>query len=197
MMVDVERYRNVVYGLSEILVFCHEEFGKSDHEMQAKLTRINSTAKDALELLKAQEPADYIPIDWLMNYAQLPTEFAISAWRKPKKEAEIKQAKSLDKPMSLDDALELLKAQEARVMTLEEVNRFVYGMPYIIEINKPREEQRLIYGLYSHQGVNGCFYFAFTDARSHFFDVDYGKRWRCWTSRPTDEQRETVKWNVE
>ena len=114
MMVDVERYRNVVYGLSEILVFCHEEFGKSDHEMQAKLTRINSTAKDALELLKAQEPADYIPIDWLMNYAQLPTEFAISAWRKPKKEAEIKQAKSLDKPMSLDDALELLKSQEPK-----------------------------------------------------------------------------------
>lgn len=72
-------------------------------------------AKDVLELLKAQEPADYIPIDWLMNYAQLPTEFAISAWRKPKKEAEIKQAKSLDKPMSLDDALELLKAQELRI----------------------------------------------------------------------------------
>ena len=66
----------------------------------------------ALELLKAHEPADSIPIDWLMNYAQLPTEFAISAWRKPKKEAEIKQAKSIDKPMSLDDALGLLKAQE-------------------------------------------------------------------------------------
>ena len=93
------------------------------------------------------------------------------------------------------DALELLKAQGSRVMTLEEVNRFVYGMPYIIEINKPREEPRLIYGLYSHQGVNGGFYFAFTDARSHFFDVDYGKTWRCWTSRPTDEQREAVKWD--
>lgn len=84
--------------------------------------------------------------------------------------------------------------REPRVMTLEEVNRFVYGTPYIIEINKPREEPRLIYGLYSHQGVNGCFYFAFTDARSHFFDVDYGKRWRCWTSRPTDAQREAKPW---
>ena len=78
--------------------------------------------KDVLALLKAQELANYIPIDWLMNYAQLPTEFAISAWRKPKKEAEIKQVKSLDKPMSLDDALNLVndvfplgqKEQEAR-----------------------------------------------------------------------------------
>lgn len=22
----------------------------------------------------------------------------------------------------------------------------------------------------------------------------YGKTWRCWTSRPTDEQRKVVKW---
>lgn len=23
---------------------------------------------------------------------------------------------------------------------------------------------------------------------------DYGKRWRCWTSHPSDEQRKAVKW---
>lgn len=26
---------------------------------------------------------------------------------------------------------------------------------------------------------------------------EYGKRWRCWTSRPTDEQREAVPWNAQ
>ena len=26
--------------------------------------------------------------------------------------------------------------------------------------------------------------------------LNYGKTWRCWTSRPTDEQREAVKWEV-
>lgn len=25
-------------------------------------------------------------------------------------------------------------------------------------------------------------------------EAGYGKTWRCWTSRPTDEQREAVKW---
>jgi len=32
----------------------------------------------------------------------------------------------------LGDALTLLKAQEPRVMTLEEVKQFVFGAPYII-----------------------------------------------------------------
>lgn len=25
--------------------------------------------------------------------------------------------------------------------------------------------------------------------------IDYGKEWRCWTSRPTDKQREETPWN--
>ena len=135
MMVDVERYRNVVYGLSEILVFCHEEFGKSDHEMQAKLTRINSTAKDALELLKAQEP---------------------------------------------------------RVMTATEA----YTADYVyiefdgvitpaIRTTNERDGHRESY--FATQQLGGDWM---------RWD-DYGITWRCWTSRPTDEQREAVKWNVE
>ena len=27
-----------------------------------------------------------------------------------------------------------------------------------------------------------------------YLNIDYGKEWRCWTSRPTDEQRQAVKW---
>ena len=29
-----------------------------------------------------------------------------------------------------------------------------------------------------------------------FFLRNYGVNWRCWTSRPTDEQREVTSWNV-
>jgi len=28
-----------------------------------------------------------------------------------------------------------------------------------------------------------------------FERTEYGKSWRCWTARPTEEQREAVKWN--
>jgi hypothetical protein len=65
---------------------------------------------------------DAIPVEWLMKYAQLPTEFAIAAWRKQDKDAQEKRIKRLDKPMSFDDALNLVndvfplvqKEQEAR-----------------------------------------------------------------------------------
>ena len=94
------------------------------------------------------------------------------------------------------DTYALLKAQGPRVMTLEEVEHLTYGSPYIIETNLPKEEPRLMYGLFSHLGLQGNFSFAFTDGRGYLFDVDYGKRWRCWTSSPTDEQREAVPWRV-
>lgn len=92
------------------------------------------------------------------------------------------------------DCLALLKAQEPRVMTLEEVKHLTYGSPYIIETNLRNEEPRLMYGLFSHLGLQGTFTFAFTDWRSYLFDVDYGKRWRCWTSRPTEAQKEATPW---
>lgn len=88
-----------------------------------------------------------------------------------------------------------LVTQEPRVMTLEEVRRFVYGSPYIIETNLPDDEPRLMYGLYSHQGIVGNFDFSIIDGRKSLFDADYGKTWRCWTARPTDEQREAAKWD--
>lgn len=52
-MIDREK---VIMGLGEILEYCHEQFGENDHDVQAQLTRMNQTAKDAIELLKVQEP---------------------------------------------------------------------------------------------------------------------------------------------
>lgn len=92
------------------------------------------------------------------------------------------------------DAAELLEAQEPRVMMLDEIRHFVYGTPYIIETNLPGDEPRLMYGLYSHNGVAGNFDFATVNERVHLFDSDYGIIWRCWTSRPTDTQREATPW---
>ena len=89
-----------------------------------------------------------------------------------------------------------LKAQEPRVMTLDEVNRFVFGSPYIVETNIPGDEPRLMYGLYSHHGIAGNYTFDTVDRRRNLYDVDYDRFWRCWTSRPTDEQREAIPWQV-
>ena len=82
-----------------------------------------------------------------------------------------------------------LKTQEPRVMTLEEVQAHKIGDPLFYE-------SRIIYP---------CWVIRLKDekGRIHFLGyvgnifkdiTEYNVRWRCWTSRPTDAQREAEPW---
>ena len=77
------------------------------------------------------------------------------------------------------DALALLKAQEPMVMTLEEFNA---------HWKTPPQERQPIWEEWKFDNGKGKWklYGRATGG--------YGKMWRCWTSRPTDEQREAVPW---
>ena len=77
----------------------------------------------------------------------------------------------------------LLKAQEPRVMTLEEYEAWI-DTPFT-ERNPVFHEERTKRGTPVTCWVNT----AVCTLR------EYGKNDRCWTSRPTDEQREVVKWD--
>ena len=96
----------------------------------------------------------------------------------------------------LDDAFTLLKAQEPRVMTLEDI-RVIYHRredhvwpfdtpPYLwVETNG-----RTVPYWMSWNNVIAC-----QEGQFPKYDPDdYGKSWRCWTSRPTDAQREATPW---
>ena len=94
------------------------------------------------------------------------------------------------------DALALLKAQEPRVMTLEE----------LIGIYNLRENHSWVYNtppyLYIDYGKDTGHWIAWSNIVSclercypKYIPEDYGKTWRCWTSSPTDEQREAEPWN--
>ena len=80
------------------------------------------------------------------------------------------------------DAISLLKAQEPRVMTLEEVLAWIDSSPMrrdpIFEDSK---------------GKLGEWIDPFDDYDTADI-VGYGSNVRCWTSRPTKEQRKKVKW---
>lgn len=85
------------------------------------------------------------------------------------------------------DALELLKAQEPRVMTLEEIPDAVFGwmemfgqiIPCVLE------------DVYADDTVG----FANIEDGHDYMDAsDYGKTWRVWTSQPTAEQMEVTSW---
>lgn len=70
------------------------------------------------------------------------------------------------------DALELLKEQEPRVLTLEEAKKAEVCWL----------EQR------------GYEPYATDDADTWNPEI-YGKAYRCWSLKPTDEQRKAVKWD--
>ena len=90
------------------------------------------------------------------------------------------------------DALALLKAQEPRVLTLEEVNNLPYGH-VLIETDK-NEPLRWLDALMFCKNTNFSFDFITLEGRARLLGVEYNREWRCWTSRPTDEQREATPW---
>ena len=75
----------------------------------------------------------------------------------------------------ISDALELLKAQEPRVMMLEEAKS-----AYVVEFRSGKMHE-----------VGAALLNLIVDP----LNTEYGKIYRVWTSRPTDEQRDAIPWN--
>lgn len=92
----------------------------------------------------------------------------------------------------LQDALALLKEQEPRVMKPEEIPDYD-GAIYLEDFGEPE----IVIAVYDF-GVARRVKFDLRGTRSTIVGYDdYNKRWRAWTSRPTDEQRKNTPWEVE
>lgn len=85
----------------------------------------------------------------------------------------------LDNCGILNDAIELLKKQEPRVLTPEEAEH--------AEVVWFESRNSLIVEPMFTRGK------SFSDETASWFQ--YGRNWRCWSARPTDEQRRAVKWD--
>lgn len=84
-----------------------------------------------------------------------------------------------------------LVAQEPRVITLEEAyNAEIVWYDQINTGVRPAKVIRVPH----KTGVYRVMRFGDIDAWEHAYE--YGEFWRCWTSRPTDEQREAIAWNT-
>ena len=96
-------------------------------------------------------------------------------------------------------AIALLKAQEPRVLTLEDIlklrfNDVVYFEMAISSVAIPA----IVIDVIEHMpdGEIGLLQLRHIQQPTNNADLEYyGKTWRCWTSRPTDEQREATPWN--
>ena len=87
------------------------------------------------------------------------------------------------------DALELLKATEPRVMTLEEA-KSVEGYVWVEFNDRPILEVRLFHDGFLLEAFDEPF------CIENMNWPDYKKNWRYWTSFPTDEQRAATPWEA-
>ena len=84
-----------------------------------------------------------------------------------------------------EDAMALLAETAPRVMTLEEVENIPYGH-VLIETDKA-DSLRWVDALLFSRNTNFSFDFITLEGRVRLLGSEYGRKWRCWTSRPTDE----------
>ena len=81
----------------------------------------------------------------------------------------------------------MLKAQEPRVLTLEEIEA-----SDVVWMNVSDTVIAAVYDVFSS---TPNFWDFHTKQGTWSMAVrEYGRTWRCWSSRPTDEQRRAVKW---
>lgn len=177
--------KTVINGLGKILVYCHNQYNKCDGAGQQELASINQTAKDAIELLKAQGKANkQLHGGYIENLISTAYRFNLP---------------NVSLPTSV--ALEMvrqLKTQEPRLMLFEEVIERGKGAVLWVE-----EAQGVTWNLFpleidlisTHPDTDTYYLFFITYHGCKKFEAtDYGTVWRCWTERPTREQRKAVKW---
>ena len=98
-----------------------------------------------------------------------------------------------------DDAISILKANKPRVLTLDEVNQdyktWCLGeQEFEIWWLETKKAKKTIPAstmfMNDNEGVVLRTYFG----EMKYFYAAYNKYWRCWSARPTDEQREGTPW---
>ena len=93
---------------------------------------------------------------------------------------------------------DVLDKPKNRLLSKKEIEDSVYVIPCVIEekkfglmksdILKCSQIDKRYYGMYEA--------LASIVSRSKYDIKDYGKTWRCWASRPTDEEREATAWET-
>ena len=100
-----------------------------------------------------------------------------------------------------NNALALLKAQEPRLMTWQEViGAALECKPVYIEVldgedKEPGDDRWAMVTQYKDSITNGMIRAMSSYVTSEIlFQEDYYKVWRCWDKEPTDEHRKVTPW---
>ena len=96
----------------------------------------------------------------------------------------------------VDDALELLKAQEPHVMAWEEAQATVNEGPFIIMEVRDSTGTEIDYGVLVDDVYEMSEGSILTVSDFWMLKDEYGKHFRIWTSRPDDERRQNTPWET-
>lgn len=88
---------------------------------------------------------------------------------------------------------ELLKAQEPRVLTREEADAIAHQTEETA-IYLERKSDKSLYAAIAGDTQGRVPNISWLGEKRNYLS-EYGKTWRCWSARPTDEQREAVPWD--
>lgn len=91
-------------------------------------------------------------------------------------------------------ALALLKDAEPRVLSLEKIQSGTVEVAWL-ECSDKREVQAGLWFKRINEGEDEGIIIHVLDGFEGMRTEVYGKTWRCWTARPTEEQRKAVLWN--
>lgn len=101
----------------------------------------------------------------------------------------------------MSDALKLLKEQEPRVITQEELKQFE-GSPCWFESSGTymgKDGFWIIPAMFPTSSIGIIMYYtSVLDKVGKYGELGlsaYNKTWRCWTAKPTIEQRAEMKWD--
>ena len=92
----------------------------------------------------------------------------------------------------IEDGTKLLKAQEPRVLTVDEVKAIPYDADIWIETEYYVGKITIFAATIHTKGLRGVMVYG--SHKTYDYEA-YNKLWRCWASRPTDAQREAVRWD--
>lgn len=92
------------------------------------------------------------------------------------------------------DIIELLEAQEPRVMTWEEAQANVQDGPFIIFEVRDSTGSEVDFGVLIGDYYEMSEGSVFTAEDFLMLKDDYGKRFRIWTSRPDERRRAETPW---
>ena len=106
-----------------------------------------------------------------------------------REQAEIVEYPEMEQVMR--EAADRLEAQEPRVLTLEELLALPKDTPVFIEEDNGDCGWNVI--CMNDEDYDVCFC-GFQAGPVFYPSKSYGICWRCWTSRPTDEQRKATPW---